>query len=282
MKIRQITQKQITDTVKNLLLDCNYNIGDDITRALTQAYANESNDTAKSVLSQLIENNEIAKTEKVPMCQDTGMAILFVEYGDKVVIDGDFEDAVNEGVRRAYIDGYLRKSVVDDPVFDRKNTNDNTPAVIHTTIVKGDKIKITAIAKGFGSENMSAITMLSPSKSVDGVKQFVLDTVKKAGPNPCPPIIVGVGIGGTFEQAALLSKKACARSIDTKNIDSRYSALEDELLSTINTFDIGPAGLSGKTSALKVNIEYAPTHIASIPVAVNICCHACRHKSAEI
>lgn len=282
MKIRQITQKQITDTVKNLLLDCNYNIGDDITKALTQAYANESNDTAKSVLSQLIENNEIAKTEKVPMCQDTGMAILFVEYGDKVVIDGDFEDAVNEGVRRAYIDGYLRKSVVDDPVFDRKNTNDNTPAVIHTTIVKGDKIKITAIAKGFGSENMSAITMLSPSKSVDGVKQFVLDTVKKAGPNPCPPIIVGVGIGGTFEQAALLSKKACARSIDTKNSDSRYSALEDELLSTINTFDIGPAGLSGKTSALKVNIEYAPTHIASIPVAVNICCHACRHKSAVI
>ena len=280
--MREILAQDIKTAVKALFLSLNCEIGDDITNALKNALDKEQSDTARAVLTQLLQNNEIAKTEQIPICQDTGMAVLFVEYGDKVTIDGDFTQAVNDGVREAYIDGYLRKSVVDDPVFDRKNTNDNTPAVIHTTIVSGDKIRITAGCKGFGSENMSAIKMLSPSAGVKGVKDFVLDTVKKAGPNPCPPIVVGVGIGGTFEKAAQLSKYATFRHADSSNPDERYSALEGELLEKINELNIGPAGLGGKTTALKVNIEYTPTHIASIPVAVNICCHACRHKSIEI
>lgn len=280
--MRVISAQDIQSAVKALFLSLNCEIGDDITTALNKALEIEQNDTAKSVLTQLMQNNEIAKSEQIPICQDTGMAVLFVEYGDKVAIDGDFTQAVNDGVREAYIDGYLRKSVVDDPVFDRKNTGDNTPAIIHTTIVSGDKIRITAGCKGFGSENMSAIKMLSPSAGVKGVKDFVLDTVKKAGPNPCPPIVVGVGIGGTFEKAAQLAKYATFRRVDSANPDDRYCALEDELLSGINELGIGPAGLGGKTTALKVNIEYTPTHIASIPVAVNICCHACRHKSIEI
>ena len=235
------------------------------------------------MLTQLIDNNKIAADEQIPICQDTGMAVLFVEYGDKVVIsDGSFEDAVEEGVRQAYTEGYLRKSVVSDPVFDRKNTKDNTPAVIHTRIVPGDKIKITAGGKGFGSENMSAIKMLTPSAGVEGVKQFVLDTVAYAGPNPCPPIVVGVGIGGTFEKAAQLAKRATLRSIEVSNSDEKYASLERELLDEINKMNIGPAGLGGKTSALGVNIETYPTHIAGLPVAVNICCHACRHKECEI
>lgn len=280
--MREIKAQHIKDAVKEAFLRLNFNISDDITCALTNALKIEESDTPKQVLTQLLKNNEIAKTEQIPICQDTGMAVLFVEYGDKVIVDGDFEKAVNDGVREAYTDGYLRKSVVSDPLFDRKNTNDNTPAVIHTRVVSGDKIKITAACKGFGSENMSKVKMLSPSASVEGVKAFVLDTVKSAGPNPCPPIIVGVGIGGTFEQCAQLSKKATLRSVDSSNADARYAKLEKELLDEINSFDIGPAGLGGKTTALAVNIEYAPTHIASIPVAVNICCHACRHTSFEI
>lgn len=280
--MRQIKASDITKAVKSLFISLNCEISDDITDALKCAKETETNDTAKSVLDTLIKNNEIARAEQIPLCQDTGMAILFVEYGDKVTVDGNFTDAINQGVAQAYTEGYLRKSVVADPVFERKNTMDNTPAVIHTQIVSGDKFNITAIAKGFGSENMSKIKMLSPSAGVDGVKDFVIDTVKTAGPNPCPPIIVGVGIGGTFEQAALLSKKATARSVDSKNADARYSALEKELLAEINKLGIGPAGLSGSTTALSVNIEHAPTHIASIPVAVNICCHACRHKSITL
>lgn len=280
--MRVINAQDIKNAVKALFMSLNCSIGDDITCALKKAYETEENATAKAVLSQLLENNEIAHKEQIPLCQDTGMAILFVEYGDKLTIDGDFTSAVNQGVREAYTDGYLRKSVVDDPVFDRKNTGDNTPCVIHTQIVSGETLKLTAAAKGFGSENMSSIKMLSPSAGVDGVKDFVLQVVKKAGPNPCPPMVVGVGIGGTFEQSAQLAKKATVRNIDTKNADKRYAQLEDELLSKINELNIGPAGLSGRTTALKVNVEYAPTHIASIPVAVNICCHACRHKSIEI
>ncbi len=280
--MRVINAQDIKNAVKALFISLNCSIGDDITCALKKAYDSEENETAKAVLSQLLENNEIAHKEQIPICQDTGMAILFVEYGDKVTIDGDFMKAINQGVREAYVDGYLRKSVVADPVFDRKNTEDNTPCVVHTKIVSGETLKITAGAKGFGSENMSQIKMLSPSASVDGIKDFVLNVVKSAGPNPCPPMVVGVGIGGTFEQAALLSKKATFRSVDSKNPDVRYSMLEDELLEKINEMNIGPAGLGGKTTALKVNIEYTPTHIASIPVAVNICCHACRHKSIEI
>lgn len=273
----------ITQTVKKLFMDCNYYIGKDIMSALETAYEKESSPVGKSVLSQIIENDKIAADEQVPLCQDTGMAILFVEYGDKVVVeDGSFEDAVNEGVRQAYSEGYLRKSVVSDPVFDRINTKDNTPAVIHTRIVSGNQIKILAGGKGFGSENMSAIKMLTPSYGIEGVKQFVLDTVRNAGPNPCPPIVVGVGIGGTFERAAQLAKRATFRAIDTHNEDERYSALEDELLAEINKMGFGPAGLGGNTTAIGVNVETAPTHIAGMPVAVNICCHAARHASAVI
>lgn len=283
MNIRQIKAETVTETVKQLFLDCNYFIGKDIMTALEKARENEKSKVGKSVLTQIIENDKLAAKEEVPLCQDTGMAILFVEYGDKVVIeDGSFEDAVNEGVRQAYKDGYLRKSVVNDPVFDRLNTKDNTPAIIHTRIVKGDKIKITAGGKGFGSENMSAIKMLTPSYGIDGVKKFILDTVRTAGPNPCPPIVVGVGIGGTFERCAQLAKKATFRAIDTHNEDERYAKLEDELLESINKMGFGPAGLGGTTTAIGVNIETSPTHIAGMPVAVNICCHAARHASAEI
>ena len=283
MNIRQIKAETVTETVKQLFLDCNYFIGKDIMTALEKARENEKSKVGKSVLTQIIENDKLAAKEEVPLCQDTGMAILFVEYGDKVVIeDGSFEDAVNEGVRQAYKDGYLRKSVVNDPVFDRLNTKDNTPAIIHTRIVKGDKIKITAGGKGFGSENMSAIKMLTPSYGIEGVKKFILATVRTAGPNPCPPIVVGVGIGGTFERCAQLAKKATFREIETHNEDERYAKLEDELLESINKMGFGPAGLGGTTTAIGVNIETSPTHIAGMPVAVNICCHAARHASAEI
>ena len=283
MEIRRIEASAITETVMKLYMDMNYNIGNDIMFALESAKENESSEIGKSVLSQLIENNHIAANEQVPICQDTGMAVLFVEYGDHVVIEGgSFEEAVQEGVRRAYIDGYLRKSVVDDPVFDRVNTKDNTPAIIYTSIVPGDRISILAGCKGFGSENMSAIRMLTPSAGVEGVKQFILDAVRYAGPNPCPPIVVGVGIGGTFDKAAMLAKKATLRPINTKNSDERYAALEDELLLEINRMGFGPAGLGGDNTALGVNIEFYPTHIAGMPVAVNICCHAARHKETVI
>ena len=283
MEIRQIDAAAITYAVKKLFMDMNYYIGEDILDALKAAQEKETSDTGKSVLSQLIENHKIASSEEVPICQDTGMAVLFVEYGDHVVIEnGSFEDAVQEGVRQAYIDGYLRKSVVSDPVFDRVNTKDNTPAVIYTEIVKGDKIKILGGCKGFGSENMSAVKMLTPSAGLEGVKKFIMDTVNYAGPNPCPPIVVGVGIGGTFEKAAMLSKKATLRPINTSNPDKRYAQLEEELLSEINKTGFGPAGLGGITTALGVNIETYPTHIAGMPVSVNICCHAARHKETEI
>ena len=283
MEIRTIDAAEITAAVKSLFMDMNYNIGSDILKALESAKDNETSETGRSVLSQLIENHKIASSEEVPICQDTGMAVLFVEYGDHVVIEnGSFENAVQEGVRRAYTDGYLRKSVVTDPVFDRVNTKDNTPAVIYTEIVKGDKIRILAGCKGFGSENMSAIKMLTPSAGIEGVKKFIMDTVLYAGPNPCPPIVVGIGIGGTFEKAAMLAKKATLRPIDTHNPDERYAALEDELLEAINRTGFGPAGLGGSTTAIGVNIETFPTHIAGMPVAVNICCHAARHKETEI
>lgn len=283
MEIRKIKADTVTKTVKQLFMDCNYFIDDSITKALKDFREKEKSPVGKNVLSQLLENNEIASKEQIPICQDTGMAVLFVEYGDKVVIeDGSFKEAVEQGVREAYDEGYLRKSVVTDPVFDRINTKDNTPAVIHTEIIPGDKIKFLVGGKGFGSENMSAIKMLTPSYGAEGVKDFILETVKKAGPNPCPPIVVGVGIGGTFEKAAQLAKKATFRPIDTKNPDPRYAQMEDELLEKINRMGFGPAGLGGNTTALGVNIETYPTHIAGMPVAVNICCHAARHKEAEI
>ncbi|MBE5713133.1 MAG: fumarate hydratase [Pseudoruminococcus massiliensis] len=280
--MRTIKAETITDTVERLFKDLNYNIGNDISEALCNAQKNEESPVGKAVIAQLLENNKIAAEEKIPICQDTGMAVLFVEYGERVVIDGNFKEAVEEGVRRAYIGGYLRKSVVTDPVFDRVNTKDNTPAIIYTDIVEGDKIKILAGCKGFGSENMSQIKMLTPSAGIEGVKQFILDAVKYAGPNPCPPIVVGVGIGGTFEKAAQLAKKATLRPINTKNEDPRYAKLEDELIEEINKMGFGPAGLGGNTTAIGVNVETYPTHIAGMPVAVNICCHAARHKEAVI
>lgn len=282
MEIRTIKAETITDTVEKLFKDLNYNIGNDISEALCNAQKNEESPVGKAVIAQLLENNKIAAEEKIPICQDTGMAVLFVEYGERVVIDGNFKEAVEEGVRRAYVGGYLRKSVVTDPVFDRVNTKDNTPAIIYTDIVEGNKIKILAGCKGFGSENMSQIKMLTPSAGIEGVKQFILDAVKYAGPNPCPPIVVGVGIGGTFEKAAQLAKKATLRPINTKNEDPRYAKLEDELIEEINKMGFGPAGLGGNTTAIGVNVETYPTHIAGMPVAVNICCHAARHKEAVI
>lgn len=283
MDFRVIKAEKIMETVKELLTDCNYNIGSDITNALEKAKETEKSEVGRQVLCQLIENNKIAHDEQIPLCQDTGMAVLFVQYGDKVVIDGgSFKNAVTEGVRQAYKEGYLRKSVVNDPVFDRINTKDNTPAIIHTEIVPGERIVITAGGKGFGSENMSAIKMLTPSYGAEGVIDFVLDTVRKAGPNPCPPMVVGVGIGGTFEKAAQLAKKATFRSIETSNPDPRYAEMEQQLLDRINKMGFGPAGLGGTTTALGVNIETYPTHIAGMPVAVNICCHAARHKTAAI
>ena len=280
MNIRTIDAAEVTAAVRQLFLDCNYYIGKDIFGSLEAALEIEDSPVAQSVLRQIIENDKIAADEQIPLCQDTGMAVLFVEYGDKVCIaNGSFEDAVQQGVREAYNEGYLRKSVVSDPVFDRVNTRDNTPAVIHTKIVSGTSIRITAGGKGFGSENMSAVKMLTPAYGAEGVRQFILDTVRAAGPNPCPPIVVGVGIGGTFERAAQLAKKATFRPIDTHHPDKRYAAMERELLEAINQMGFGPAGLGGKTTALGVNIETSPTHIAGMPVAVNICCHAARHAS---
>ena len=283
MEIRKIKASEITQRVKELFIECNYFIGEDIYRALSDAKEKEESETARNILAQIIENDDIAREEKIPLCQDTGMAILFVKYGDKVVVeDGSFNEAVTEGVRQAYEQGFLRKSLVSDPVFDRINTRDNTPSVIHTEIVPGDRIEILAGGKGFGSENMSKIAMLTPSKGIEGVKKFILDTVREAGPNPCPPMVVGVGIGGTFEKCAQLAKKATFRSIDTRNADKRYADLEEELLQSINKMGFGPAGLGGSTTAIGVNIETYPTHIAGMPVAVNICCHAARHASAVI
>lgn len=283
MEIRRIEAKRVTETVKKLFLECNYEIGQDILDALAQAQASEPSPLGREVLGQLLENDRIAAQERLPICQDTGMAFLFVEYGDKVVIEnGGFQEAVQEGVRQAYREGYLRKSVVSDPVFDRVNTGDNTPAIIYTDIVPGTQIKFLVSGKGFGSENMSAVKMLTPSAGLEGVKKFILDTVDHAGPNPCPPMVVGVGIGGSFEKAAQLAKKAAMLPITEQNPDPRYAALEAELLERINRLGYGPAGLGGATTALGVNILTFPTHIAGMPVAVNICCHAARHKTAVI
>ena len=281
--MREINVSQITDVVEKLCIEANQHLPEDVKCAIKNCRACEDGEIAQGVLDKIIENYEIADAQCVPICQDTGMAVLFVKYGDKVVIeDGSFKTAVENGVRQAYKEGYLRKSVVNDPVFDRINTKDNTPAIIHTEIVPGDKISIVAGGKGFGSENMSAIKMITPSYGVQGVIDFVLDTVRTAGPNPCPPMVVGVGIGGTFEKAAQLAKKATFRAINTSNPDPRYAEMEEQLLEQINKMGFGPAGLGGTTTALGVNIETYPTHIAGMPVAVNICCHAARHKSATI
>jgi len=276
-EMRNIHIDQIIDAVEKLCIDSNCFLNTDIITALEKSLIAEESDTGKNIIQQLIENSEIAGTKKMAICQDSGMAVVFADVGQDVhIIGGDLTDAINEGVRRGYKNGYLRQSVVKDPI-ERENTGDNTPAVIHYDITRGSDLKIAVMPKGFGSENMSAINMLKPSDGLDGVKAFILKTVENAGPNPCPPMIIGVGIGGTMEKAAILSKKALLRPIDQRNIISYVRELEEELLLRINDLGIGPSGLGGRITALGVNIEVFPTHIAGLHVAVNISCHATRH-----
>jgi fumarate hydratase subunit alpha len=280
--MREIHIEEVVSVVRELCIEANYNLSNDIKNALVRSEKEETWDLAKDILDKIIINSEIAKNERMPICQDTGMICVFIEIGQDIhIIGGSLEDAVNEGVRRGYKDGYLRKSIVNDPI-NRINTKDNTPAIIYYDIVQGDKLKITVAPKGFGSENMSQIKMLKPSEGLQGVKEFVIRVVKEAGPNPCPPIVIGVGIGGTFDKAAYLAKKALLRPINIRNNDEFYCKLEDELLNEINNLGIGPQGFGGKTTALGVNIETYPTHIAGLPVAVNINCHVTRHKEVVL
>ncbi len=280
--MRDINVNCIIDAVKELCIKANYFLGEDIRQALEESKDKETWNLAEDILEKIIINSEIANKENMPMCQDTGMACVFVELGQDVhLIGGNLNEAINEGVRRGYEEGFLRKSVVNDPLT-RINTEDNTPAIIYYDIVPGDQVKITVAPKGFGSENMSKIAMLKPSDGVDGVKAFILDVIRQAGPNPCPPMVIGIGIGGTFDKAAYLAKKALLRPINIKNNDEYYRELEIELLEKINELGIGPQGFGGKTTALGLNIETYPTHIAGLPVAVNINCHATRHKEIII
>ena len=276
--MRTIHASLLTDTIASLCVEANCRLPEDMRRSIENARNEEKWDTARGILDKIIENYNIADEKFVPICQDTGVCCVFLKIGTDVHIEGDLIEAVNEGVRRGYRDGYLHKSVVGDPLR-RVNTGDNTPAMLYTELVPGDKLELTVAPKGFGSENMSKLAMLKPSDGVEGVKDFVVKTVEEAGPNPCPPIVVGVGIGGTFDKAALLAKKALMRSTDERNKDEYYAALEAELLDRINALGIGPQGFGGRTTALAVNIETMPTHIAGLPVAVNINCHVTRHRT---
>lgn len=275
--MREINAKSITEVVKKLCIEANCHLPADMKNCISQCHAQEKWPQAKEILERIIENYQIADEKNQPICQDTGVACVFLKIGQEVHVTGDINEAVNEGVRQGYQEGYLRKSVVRDPL-DRVNTGDNTPAMIYYELVPGDKLEITVAPKGFGSENMSQIKMLRPSDGLQGVKDFVLKVVEDAGPNPCPPIVVGVGIGGTFDKAAYLAKKALMRSADERNASPFYAELEKQLLEEINALGIGPQGFGGKTTALAVNIEQYPTHIAGLPVAVNINCHVTRHQ----
>lgn len=279
--MREIDSSLISEVVAKLCIDANYHLPPDMKKQIISSSKEESWETASIILDQIIENFNIADENLQPICQDTGLACVFLSIGQDVHIKGNLEEAVNEGVRKGYSQGYLRKSVVSDPL-NRVNTGDNTPAMIYYDICPGDKIKITVAPKGFGSENMSQIKMLKPSDGIDGVKDFVIKVVEDAGPNPCPPIVVGVGIGGTFDKAAYLAKKALMRPVDQRNSEDFYAELEEELLKKINALGIGPQGFGGRTTALAVNIEKFPTHIAGLPVAVNINCHVTRHMTEEI
>lgn len=281
--MRTIDASQITAAVAKLAVDANYYLSNDVRSALENAQEHEESPLGRTILGQLVENACIARDEQVPICQDTGMAVVFMEIGQDVhVTGGSIEEAVNAGVAKGYTEGYLRKSVVSEPLFNRKNTGDNTPAVLHTAVVPGDKIKITLAPKGFGSENMSALKMFKPSDGLPAIRKFVVDTIFHAGSNPCPPIIVGIGIGGTMEKAAFLAKKALIRPIDKRSSHADYAKLEAEFLDLINQTGVGPQGLGGRVTALAVNIEYYPTHIAGLPVAININCHATRHAEVEL
>jgi fumarate hydratase subunit alpha len=280
--IREISTELIAEKIREMCIEANHFLSPDMDAALKKATEEENSELGKRILNQLQENLKIAGEDMIPICQDTGMAVFFVEVGQDVHFTGmAIEDAINEGVRQGYKDGYLRKSVVDDPIM-RKNTKDNTPAVIHYTIVPGDKVKITFAPKGFGSENMSRVFMLKPADGIDGVRQAVLTAVQDAGPNACPPMVVGVGIGGTFEKCAIMAKKALTRPVGEHSLIPYVAELEEELLTAINQLGIGPGGLGGSTTALAVNINTFPTHIAGLPVAVNICCHVNRHVVREI
>lgn len=280
--MRIIKTEEIIEVVKELCIEANYYLPKDVKDSLEEAQKKETWPLANNVLNKILENSQIATNERMPICQDTGMACVFIDIGQEVHIEGGLlEEAINEGVRQGYKEGLLRKSVVKDPL-NRVNTKDNTPALIYYNIVAGDKLKITVAPKGFGSENMSRIAMLKPSDGLQGVKDFVIETVKLAGPNPCPPIVVGVGIGGSFDKAAYLAKKALVRPINESNKEEFYKNLENELLEEINKLGIGPQGFGGRTTSLALNIETYPTHIAGLPVAVNINCHATRHKERVI
>lgn len=281
--MRELNVNEIIKGVKELCISANKILPQDLVDCIVCSKQCEDNETAKSVLSDLEANIECAKELDIPICQDTGMAVIFVEVGQDVhFVGGLLDEAINTGVSQGYTEGLLRKSVVSDPFKNRVNTNDNTPAIIHTKIVEGDKVKITVAPKGFGSENMSRLKMFTPSAKRDDIVNFVVDTVKTAGSNPCPPVVIGVGIGGDFEYSALLAKKALCRSVSLRNSDEFYKSMEDEMLEKINNLDIGPQGFGGKTTALCVNIETYPTHIAGLPVAVNVGCHVTRHASITL
>ncbi len=280
--MRNITTDIIIKNIKEMCIEANYTLSSDVKDSIISSALSETSGTGRKILEQLKENMYIAENENIPICQDTGMAVVFLKIGQDVHIEGCcIEDAINEGIRQGYKEGYLRKSVVDDPLI-RKNTDDNTPGIIHYDIVPGDQFEITVAPKGFGSENMSRVYMLKPSDGIEGVKEAVIETVKLAGPNACPPLVIGVGIGGTFEKCTLLAKKALVRNINSHNSLEHISRLEDELLDEINSLGTGPGGLGGSITALGINIEVYPTHIAGLPVAVNMCCHVNRHKTRVI
>ena len=281
--MRELHVARITDAVAKLCVEACCLLPQDMLATMRDRVVSEPSPAGKDVLHQLIENAELAAANTDPICQDTGLAVIFADVGQDVrIVGGAFEDAINEGVRRGYVDGYLRKSCVAEPLFDRKNTRDNTPAVIHTRLVPGDSLRLRLAPKGAGSENKSVVKMLVPADGIEGVRKVVLDAVLAAGPNSCPPMVVGVGLGGTMEMAAICAKRAAARDLESRNHDPRYAAFEGELLELINKTGIGPQGLGGLTTALKVHVEWAATHIASLPVAVNINCHAARHAEVTL
>ena len=281
--MKEINVEDIARAVADLAVRACCRLPQDMVDGMRRAHEAEPSPVGKNILEQLLENASIAASDGIPICQDTGLAVIFADVGQDVrIVGGAFEDAVNEGVRRGYVDGYLRKSCVAEPLFDRKNTRDNTPAVIHTRLVPGDSLRLRLAPKGAGSENKSVVKMLVPADGIEGVRKVVLDAVLAAGPNSCPPMVVGVGLGGTMEMAAICAKRAAARDLESRNHDPRYAAFEEELLELINKTGIGPQGLGGLTTALKVHVEGAPTHIASLPVAVNINCHAARHAEVTL
>jgi len=281
--MRELDVNVVRQAVARMVVDANCRIGEGMLSCLERCRDQEEKTLSRNVLDMIVRNDRLAEERMVAMCQDTGMAVFRVQVGQEIhFTGGGLDEAIEQGTAQGYRDGYLRKSVASDPIFDRVNTKDNTPAIIYYEIVPGDQLHITFAPKGFGSENMSVIKMLKPADGVNGVMDFVVDAVKNAGPNPCPPIVVGVGVGGTFEKAAQLSKFALMRDVGSHNEDERYAALEQELLARINALQIGPAGLGGKTTALAVHVEWFPTHIAGLPVAVNLCCHAYRHSSVTL